>query len=224
MVRNWSFSCSPNSIVRRADSAPTEPHPLVYRTSTTTTTTCELSSLSSPPAMSTSKFHAILENSEGSFLKHENVPSSPLSPLAGNSIVTSLKFNSTPSRTPGSTPQAKKARLSRSPALSESDAEEPNANGMPLSKSSFSLSVDLDEDEIKDCEKEPVKSVEDLMEDGEETEVDESRIQGALTEELKGCRTGIGDWNRNWRNWNEEWSILVMPKVLWKHSWKKLLK
>ena len=168
--------------MRRADSAPTEQHPLLHRVSTTTGDL--YCGVSSPPGISSCKFPAILETSDTSLTKIHSDLASPLS-LQDVSIGTGR--NSTPNHIPSSTPLAKKARLSRETALSDSNPEKVIPNGSPVSKQLFSISRELDKDGLRkdDENKGAGSSVGDLDDEEMEVALDESRIQGALTEELQ---------------------------------------
>ncbi len=140
----------------------------------------------SPTGQSATKFPAILENS--SFMKDSLSLVSPMS-MPEESVAKGHNLISTPNRTPGSTPQAKKARLSRDVAFSDSEQEPLSCphNGV-ISKSLFSVSSE----DLEECLEEGGNSaelgkpVEHSAEEAEEAlELDECHIHGALTEELK---------------------------------------
>jgi len=144
--------------------------------------------VSTPLGISSCKFSAILETSETSSTKtHSDFLASPLS-LQDVAIVAERNINSTPNRTPGSTPVAKKARLSRETAFSDSDPVKVLSNGSPISKPLFSVSGELDKDSFRedgDKNKGEGPLVNDLDDEEVGVALDENQIQGALTDELQ---------------------------------------
>lgn len=182
-IRNRSYSCTPNSIIRRADSVPpASHHPNVLRHSSTVTLIN--SNTTSPPLTPPSKFPVILESSEKHHAKidFEIGDSTTSASPQSDSHTISYSLSFTPSLTHESTPQAKKARLSREHALSASSDDNVEPGTSKKFNSTTKPLYSLDDDLNEGTGDEEVVGV--VSEEGG-TELDETTIQVALTDELK---------------------------------------